>query len=86
VPFFGLKALSTWTENPRWSSFAYHGFRQETVRCAFRNLNAHIVVVLKDGFEYRGKIVGCDNLVNVVLEEAVEYFGRLQRGVTDHSA
>ena len=40
-----------------------------------KQLNAHILVVLKDGFEYRGKVVGCDNLMNVVLEEAVEYLG-----------
>jgi len=47
-----------------------------------KQLNAHILVVLKDGFEYRGKVVGCDHLMNVVLEEAVEYFGGRQRGVT----
>jgi small nuclear ribonucleoprotein len=40
-----------------------------------KHLNAHVLVVLKDGYEYRGKMVRCDHLMNMVLEEAVEYSG-----------
>jgi len=54
---------------------AYYGFWQKTVRCACQTVERSHSCSFKGGFEYRGKVVGCDNLMNVVLEEAVEYFG-----------
>jgi small nuclear ribonucleoprotein len=40
-----------------------------------KQLHAHILVVLKDGCEYRGRMVRCDMFMNMVLEDAVEYVG-----------
>jgi small nuclear ribonucleoprotein len=59
----------------RWSSVLIMDSGRKPLDVLAKQLNAHILVVLKDGFEYRGKVVGCDHLMNVVLEEAVEYFG-----------
>ena len=47
-------------------------FVKEPLSLLSKNLNLHIIVVLKDGSEYRGKIVGCDRVMNIVLEGAVE--------------
>jgi small nuclear ribonucleoprotein (snRNP)-like protein len=36
------------------------------------SLNVNVVVKLKNNIEYRGKMVRCDNYMNVILEEATE--------------
>ncbi|MCD6431148.1 ribonucleoprotein [Candidatus Bathyarchaeota archaeon] len=38
-----------------------------------KQLNAHIAVVLKNGCEYRGKMVKCDGHMNILLEGATEF-------------
>jgi len=37
-----------------------------------KQLNAHISVVLKNGCEYRGKMIKCDGHMNILLEGASE--------------
>jgi small nuclear ribonucleoprotein len=37
-----------------------------------KQLNAHISVVLKNGCEYRGKMIKCDGHMNILLEGATE--------------
>lgn len=37
-----------------------------------KQLNAHIGVVLKNGCEYKGKMVKCDGHMNILLEGATE--------------
>jgi small nuclear ribonucleoprotein len=37
-----------------------------------KQLNAHISVVLKNGCEYRGKMIKCDGHMNIMLEGATE--------------
>ena len=38
-----------------------------------KQLNAHIGIVLKNGYEYRGKMIKCDGHMNILLEGATEY-------------
>lgn len=37
-----------------------------------KQMNSHITVVLKNGCEYRGKMIRCDGHMNILLEGAVE--------------
>lgn len=37
-----------------------------------KQVNSHITVVLKNGCEYRGKMIRCDGHMNILLEGAVE--------------
>ncbi|MEM3549690.1 MAG: LSM domain-containing protein [Candidatus Bathyarchaeia archaeon] len=37
-----------------------------------KQLNANIAVVLKNGCEYKGKMVRCDGHMNILLEGAAE--------------
>jgi len=37
-----------------------------------KQLNAHIAVLLKNGCEYKGKMVKCDGHMNILLEGATE--------------
>lgn len=37
-----------------------------------KQMNANVVVVLKNGCEYRGKMIKCDGHMNILLEGAVE--------------
>lgn len=37
-----------------------------------KQMNAHIAVMLKDGCEYKGKMVRCDGYMNIILEGATE--------------
>ncbi|MEM2144086.1 MAG: LSM domain-containing protein [Candidatus Jordarchaeaceae archaeon] len=37
-----------------------------------KQLNANIAVVLKNGCEYRGKMIKCDGHMNILLEGATE--------------
>lgn len=39
-----------------------------------RQLNAHIGIVLKNGLEYRGAMIHCDNFMNIILDGAAEYY------------
>ena len=36
------------------------------------SLNGNVIVKLKNNIEYRGKMVRCDNYMNIILEEATE--------------
>ncbi|MCD6445478.1 ribonucleoprotein [Candidatus Bathyarchaeota archaeon] len=38
-----------------------------------KQLNANIAVVLKNGCEYRGKMIKCDGHMNILLEGAMEF-------------
>ena len=37
-----------------------------------KQLNAHISVLLKNGCEYKGKMIKCDGHMNILLEGATE--------------
>lgn len=37
-----------------------------------KQLNAYIAVMLKNGCEYRGKMIRCDGYMNILLEGATE--------------
>ncbi len=37
-----------------------------------KELNAHISVMLKNGGEYKGKMIKCDGHMNILLEGATE--------------
>lgn len=39
-----------------------------------KNLNSNIVVKLKNGVEYRGRMVRCDSYMNIILEGASEFY------------
>ena len=47
-----------------------------------KQLNAHIAVLLKNGSEYKGKIVHCDEHMNILLEGATE--PRNSQPITNH--
>jgi len=38
-----------------------------------KQLNAHIGIMLKNHYEYRGKMIKCDGHMNILLEGAKEY-------------
>jgi len=38
-----------------------------------KQLNAHLAVTLKNGVEYRGRMVRCDGYMNILLEGASEH-------------
>jgi small nuclear ribonucleoprotein len=38
-----------------------------------KHLNNEVCVRLKNNIEYRGRLVGCDNYMTLVLEEASKY-------------
>lgn len=40
-----------------------------------KQLNANIAVVLKNGCEYKGKMIKCDGHMNILLEGAMECKG-----------
>ena len=40
----------------------------------YKWLNAYIILKLKDGLEYKGRMVQCDNYMNIVLKKASEHF------------
>ncbi len=39
-----------------------------------KNLNANIVVKLKNGIEYKGRMVKCDTYMNIILDGASEFY------------
>ena len=39
-----------------------------------RQLNASIAITLKNGIEYRGSMVHCDNYMNIILDGASEHY------------
>ena len=38
-----------------------------------KQLNSYISITLKNGVEYRGKMVQCDGYMNIILDGASEY-------------
>lgn len=49
-----------------------------------KQLNAKIAILLKNGYEYKGKMVKCDGHMNILLEGASEYRnGRLIKNYGD---
>lgn len=38
-----------------------------------KQLNANIAIMLKNGYEYRGKMVKCDGHMNILLDGATEH-------------
>ena len=45
---------------------------KKPLNALIKQLNAHISVVLKNGCEYRGKMIKCDGHMNILLEGATE--------------
>ncbi len=39
-----------------------------------RQLNAYIEITLKNGVEYRGTMIHCDNYMNIILDKASEHY------------
>jgi len=39
-----------------------------------RQLNAYVGIILKNGLEYRGTMIYCDNFMNIILDGAAEYY------------
>jgi len=39
----------------------------------FKNLNSIVKVRLKNDLEYKGRLVKCDNYMNLILDDATEY-------------
>jgi len=39
-----------------------------------RQLNGYIAIMLKNGIEYRGTMVHCDNYMNIILNGASEHY------------
>ena len=39
----------------------------------FKNINSTVRVRLKNDSEYRGVLIKCDNYMNLILDNAVEY-------------
>jgi small nuclear ribonucleoprotein (snRNP)-like protein len=39
-----------------------------------RQMNAYVAIVLKNRIEYRGKMVHCDNYMNIILDGASEHY------------
>jgi len=39
-----------------------------------KNLNSNIVVKLKNGVDYRGRMVKCDSYMNIILDGASEFY------------
>ena len=39
-----------------------------------RNINSNIVVKLKNGIEYKGRMIKCDTYMNIILEGASEFY------------
>lgn len=37
-----------------------------------RSINSEIVIRLKDGTEYNGELIECDNYMNMILAKAIE--------------
>lgn len=39
-----------------------------------KNINANVVVKLKNNLEYRGRMVKCDSYMNIILDGASEFY------------
>lgn len=39
-----------------------------------KQLNSNILIVLKNGVEYRGRMIRCDGYMNIMLDGASEFF------------
>lgn len=44
------------------------------INILLKNFNNSVVVKLKNNVEYRGRMVQCDNYMNIILEGAAEYY------------
>ena len=42
------------------------------INVLLHSLNSNVVVKLKNNDEYRGRMIRCDNYMNIILEEASE--------------
>jgi len=38
-----------------------------------RNIDSNVSLLLKNGLEYRGRMIHCDGLMNILLGDAEEY-------------
>lgn len=43
------------------------------INVLMHSLNGDVIVKLKNNDEYRGRMVRCDNYMNIILEEATEF-------------
>jgi len=39
-----------------------------------KQLNSNVLIVLKNGVEYKGRMIRCDGHMNIMLDGASEYF------------
>ncbi len=49
--------------------------RKRPFNTLMRSLNNEVIVKLKDNTEYKGRMIRCDNYLNILLEGAAEIYG-----------
>lgn len=49
--------------------------RKRPLNTLMRSLNNNVIVKLKDNTEYKGRMISCDNYLNLLLEGATEIDG-----------
>ncbi|MCK5625462.1 ribonucleoprotein [Candidatus Bathyarchaeota archaeon] len=49
--------------------------RKRPLNTLIRSLNHIVIIKLKDNTEYKGRMIRCDNYLNLLLEGATEIFG-----------
>ena len=47
---------------------------QRPLNALMKNLNANVIVKLKNDLEYRGRMVKCDSYMNIILDGASEFY------------
>jgi len=72
-PFYGHKTTYEGVEES--STLSTTTAVKRPIVVLTKSVNNHVIVRLKNDLEYRGRMIKCDNYMNVVLDEAVEYNG-----------
>ena len=49
-------------------------FSRRPINALMKNINANVVVKLKNNLEYRGRMVKCDSYMNIILDGASEFY------------
>jgi small nuclear ribonucleoprotein (snRNP)-like protein len=47
---------------------------QRPLTTLMKRISSNVVVKLKNGVEYRGRMIKCDSYMNIILEGASEFF------------
>ena len=49
--------------------------RKRPLNTLIRSINQNVIIKLKDNTEYKGRMIRCDNYLNLLLEGATEIYG-----------